>query len=272
MSTEVDLQAIASRRVVYRIPAMERVTVRRDTTYRAHDGSVQPIDLYYPPEVSAGSLTPAVAIITGYPDAGIHRIFGRFAKDLGSNASWAELIAASGLIAITYVNVDPVADAAGVLEHIREHAAAIGVDRDRIGLWSCSGNVPTAMSLLMSERHDCVRCAAFLFGYMLDLDGSTIVADMSRTIRFANPASGKSIENLRPDLSLFVARAGLDETPRLNETIDAFVSAALARNLAIEVVNHHRGRHAFDAVDDTDATSDVIRRVLSFLAGHLLRR
>ena len=87
MSPEIDLQAIASRRIVYRVP---RECVRRAQSYRAADGTMQPIDLYYPSTAVSGSMLPAVVMITGYPDAGMLRIFGRHAKELGSNVSWAE--------------------------------------------------------------------------------------------------------------------------------------------------------------------------------------
>ena len=69
---------------------------------------------------------------------------------------------------------------------------------------------------------------------------------------------------------LVVARAGLDEMPGLNRTIDAFVAQALERNLAITLVNHREGPHAFDAVHDSDETRRIIRQVLMFLASHLL--
>src|SRR5262249_13642137 len=129
--TQVDLQAIASRRVVYTMAGVEHVQVVRDRTYEASDGTRQLMDIYYPPVVTASMRTPAVLIVTGYSDAGVHRIFGRYAKDVGSNVSWAELIAASGMIAVTYVNREPVDDAGRVLRHLHEGAASLGIDRDR---------------------------------------------------------------------------------------------------------------------------------------------
>ena len=266
MSQNVDLRAIAERRVVYRMPGMSEVTVRRDFTYRAADGSAQPLDVYYPPAPAGPQ--PAVLVVTGYADAGVHRIFGRYAKDIGSNVSWCELLAASGMIAVTYVNTDPAADAVAVLEHVIANGAPIGIDASRIGVWSSSGNVPNALSLLM-RRHAVVKCAALLYGVMLDLDGSNAVAELAQTIRFVTPAAGRTPADLPPDLPLCIARAGRDETPRLNETIDRFVAHALAHNLPMMVLNHHTGPHAFDAVDDSDASRDVVRRVLAFLRDRL---
>jgi hypothetical protein len=261
--TDIDLEAIASRRIVSR-PA--GAVHRREHEYRAADGSLQAMDIYYPSD--ARSLLPAVLLVTGYPDAGMQRIFGRRAKDLGSNVSWAELLAAAGLVTVTYVNVEPSADAAAALQYLGTSGRSLGIDADRIGVWANSGNVPNALGLLMGAGREAVRCATLLFGYMLDLAGSTIVKEMSR-FGFVTPADGKSVDDLPADLPLFIARAGLDETPRLNETIDAFVRGALVRNLPITVTNHHAGPHAFDAVLDSAETRRVIDQVVAFLHHHL---
>ena len=68
---------------------------------------------------------------------------------------------------------------------------------------------------------------------------------------------------------LFVARAGQDESPHLNEALDRFVADALARDLAVTVVNHAGAPHAFDLVHDSDATREIIRQLLRFLQFHL---
>jgi hypothetical protein len=266
MSPEIDLQAIASRRIVYKVP---RECVRRAHQYRAADGTMQPIDIYYPPTAVSGSMLPAVVMITGYPDAGVLRIFGRPAKEFGSNVSWAEAIAASGLVVVTYVNVKPYDDAVNVMQHISEYGTELGIDRSRLGVWSCSGSVPTALGVLMDIPERRISCAALLYGYMLDLNGSTIVKDAS-SFGFATPATGRSTADVPAQLPFIVARAGLDEMPGLNRTIDAFVAQALENNLAITLVNHREGPHAFDAVHDSDETRRIIGQVLMFLTSRLL--
>jgi hypothetical protein len=266
MSPEIDLQAIASRRIVYKIPLE---CVRRAQTYRAADGTMQPMDIYYPSTALPGALLPAVVMISGYPDAGVLRVFGRHAKEIGSNVSWAEAMAASGLVVVTYVNVKPYDDAVNVTQHISEHGADLGIDRSRLGVWSCSGSVPNALGILMDSPGRRISCAALLYGYMLDLNGSTIVKDASK-FGFVTPATGRSTADLPRQVPIFVARAGLDEMPGLNRTIDAFIAQALENNLAITLVNHREGPHAFDAVHDSDETRRIIRQVLMFLTSHLL--
>jgi acetyl esterase/lipase len=185
--------------------------------------------------------------------------------------SWAQLTAASGLVAVTYTNRDPATDVHAVLEHVRHHAASLGIDEHRIGLWSCSGNVPTALSVLM--RHDAsayVRCAALSYGFMLDAHGGTGVAEAARQFGFANPCAGRSIEDLPCDIPLFLARAGRDQMPHLNEVLDQFVATGLALNVPMTVVNHADGPHAFDLYHDSETTREVVRQMLAFLRFNLL--
>jgi len=201
-----------------------------------------------------------VVLVPGFPGA---------VKRIGSFVSWAELMAASGLVAITCATKDPVADMEAVLGYVREHAASLGVDGERMGLWACSGHVPNALSLLAHPERGYLKCAALCYGFMLDLDGSTAVADAARMYGFSNPCSNRTFEDLPRGTSLFVARAGRDEFPGLNAALDAFLAQAVRDNRPVTFVNHATGPHAFDVADDSPATRDVIRQVLGFLKSHL---
>jgi len=67
-----------------------------------------------------------------------------------------------------------------------------------------------------------------------------------------------------------VARAGLDN-PWLNDGIDRFVQAALARGASLDLLNHPDGRHGFDILDDDARSRQIIQRTLDFLREHLER-
>ena len=137
-------------------------------------------------------------------------------------------------------------------------------------MWSCSGNVPNAISVLTQGAHDYLKCAVLCYGLMLDLDGDTSVADAARQWRFANPCAGKSVDDFPRDVPLFIVRAGQDVTPHLNETIDRFMSKALTRNLPITFVNHSTAPHAFDIMDDSERSREIVRQILTFMRFHLL--
>jgi acetyl esterase/lipase len=67
----------------------------------------------------------------------------------------------------------------------------------------------------------------------------------------------------------FVARAGRDEVPGVKETIDQYVSAAIAQNAPLTFVNHPSGEHGFDNQNDDDRSREIIRAAIEFLKEHL---
>ena len=260
---------ISKRRVVYSVSGAGAATVRRDHEYRVVDGGSLTMDVYCPPDSTSGAPRPAVLFVTGFPDSGAERMMGCKQKETGSYISWAELTTTSGLVAITYTNAEPATDAHEVLNYVRQNAAALGIDENRIGLYACSGSVPTALSLLMQGGRDHLKCAAFCYGYMLDFTGSTRMADSARQFGFVNPCVGKSVADLPRDLPLFIARAGQDRMPGLNEALDDFVLKALTCNLPVTLVNHSNGPHAFDLFHDSETSREIIRRILQFMQFHL---
>ena len=107
--------------------------------------------------------------------------------------------------------------------------------------------------------------AVLFYPYTIDLGGATGVADAARMFNFAVPCAGRTADEVAADLPTFVARAGLDQMPQLNVALDRFVTAALERNLPLTLVNHARGSHAFDLMDDSPASRAVIAQSLAFL-------
>ncbi len=122
----------------------------------------------------------------------------------------------------------------------------------------------------MQDSEHYPRCAVLCYGYMLDRDGATSVADAAKQWGFANPTAGKLVADLRRDVPLLLARAGRDQMPGLNETLDRCVIQMLSDNLPVTLVNYSVGPHAFDIVDDTPMSREVIRWILAFLQFHLL--
>ncbi len=259
---------IVKKTAVYQLPGMDAVTVHRDVVYLQTDTGDLTLDVYSPtapPDRATGARTPTVVLIAGYSDVGFGKMLGCRFKDMGSSVSWARLIAASGLTAITYANREPAADLRSLLGYLRQNAESLGIDETRIGAWASSGNVPLALSLLLRDAAPPLCCAALSYGFMLDLDGMTGTAEASKQFGFANPCAGKTLDDLAVDIPLFLARAGKDQFPHLNESIDRFVAGALARNLPVTLVNHPEGPHAFDLFLDNEMSREIIRQILGFL-------
>lgn len=256
------------REVVLRLPGMDAVSVQSGLRYAGDDGSRQLMDVYRPSASAPGPL-PAVVFVTGYSDVGGRQMLGCSLKEMAAYIGWAKLVAARGMIAVTYETEEPIRDARALLAHVDANAAALGIDASRIGIWSASGNVPNALAVL-AERGG-IACAALCYGYMLDRHGTDDVAKAAQQFGFAYPAPTASLDALR-DIPLLVVRAGRDEMPGLNRSIDRFVSAALDANADIGVLNFPEGQHAFDILDDTDASRAAIRQILRFFELHLLGR
>ncbi|HNH84796.1 MAG TPA: alpha/beta hydrolase [Acidobacteriota bacterium] len=271
MSQDTPQDHISRKLVLFQLPDQDRVTIRQDIVFQTVGDDVLTLDLYVPADAKSGDLLPAVIIVTGYPDVGFQKLVGCKFKEMGSSVSWGKLIAASGMIAITYTNREPVADVHALLRFVQQSATEPGIDASRIGLWASSGNVPLALALLMEPDFQDVQCAAFCYGYTLDLSGATHVADVSRMFGFANPGQGKSMADLPRTTPLFFARAGQDQCPHLNETLDQFLVDALRCNLPVSVINHPEAPHAFDLLHDSPETREIIQHILRFLHVHLLK-
>jgi hypothetical protein len=269
MNEELPHDHVTKKPVVYRIPGMESAAIRRDVEYRTSDGGPLTMDLYYPANFQTGARLPAVVFVHGFSDAGIGmpKVFGwPKLKQWAMCTSLGQLAAASGIVAIAYTNREPATDLIELLHHVRQNAAALGIDENRIALHAWSGCAPLALFALMEERY--LKCTVLSCGYMLDLDGYTGVAEMATQFGFVNPAAGKSVDDVPKDLPLFIVRAAQEQFPHLNEMLDAFIAHALKRNLPVSLVNH-QGPHGFEIMQDSDNSRETIRQMLTFLQFHL---
>lgn len=232
------------RPIVNTHPDTSRVEVRRDITYKTVGDAALKLDLYLPPGTKQGARLPVVIFVNGVGDPQNGPKF----KDWGQYTGWSRLVAAStGLAAISYDARQPsvTPDTVDLVKYVRDNAATLGIDPERIALWSCSANVNLGLPLVMDETRKYVRAGVFYYGVMND-----------------HPS--------RADVPLFVARAGNDN-PNLNRSIDAFVAASLADEVPITFVNYVDGQHAFDVVDDTERTREVVKQTLEFLRFNLTR-
>ena len=247
---------------------MDAVEVRRDVAYGPTDPHRR-FDLYYPTGQTQHQLWPAVIIVAGYPGTMEPRVTPLTYKEIGWTVSMCQLIAVSGMVAIAYTNREPAADLRTLFEHIHESAGPLRIDPARVGVLAVSGNVPTALTTIMKDADRSPACAVFGFGCLLDLDGATDVADAARQFGFANPGAGRTVADLRRDVPLFITRAGRDQFPGMNASIDRFIRQGLIENLPITFVNHAEGPHAFDLFDDSRTSREILRQTLRFLRQHL---
>jgi len=153
-------------------------------------------------------------------------------------------------------------DVIALLEHVRAHAASYDIDPERMVLWAFAGSGPL-LTVALNPRRAYVRG---LIAYYCSLDFAT-------PARTGPPAPREILEGLSPATQLrrygcavpiLVARAGRD-TPEVNRSLAAFVEAALASEVPIELLNHPNGEVGFDVRNDDARSREIIARTLAFI-------
>jgi len=268
----MDLEVLR-KSLVYIVPGMEQAAVRAELRYHADADDALRMDVYLPPELLTGARRPGVLFIHGGP---VPSDLPLRPKDWGVYRSYGRLMAASGLVGITfnhrYYGMDHLEQAAHDIEtaiaYVRAHANDFNLDPDRLALWAFSGGGPF-LSLALREHLPYVRCLVSYYA-LLDLrpfQGRAAGAVTDAVLHAFSPVAHLEA-GAAPAFPILVARAGQDQ-PTLNGTIDSFVQAALAANLPIELMNHLRGQHAFDILDADDRSREIIARTVTFVQMHL---
>jgi hypothetical protein len=126
---------ITTRRVLYEIPGMQSVQVRK-SEFKGADGEPLPLEIYD----AINPISDAVVVILeGYPDPGVEKHVGCKFMEMEWTICMARLIAASGMTAITHSNRDPEPDANALIAHLSTKTW-------RGGIWSASGHGPVVLA------------------------------------------------------------------------------------------------------------------------------
>jgi dienelactone hydrolase len=240
---------------------MDRIRRERDLAYKSLPTGPLLMDIYRPLE--ADKARPAVILVhgDGPPD------WLKDIKDWGQYVSWGQLLAASGLTALTFNHrstegwtriAEALSDVEDLVAFVRAGATRYNVDPDRLAVWVASAGGFIGAHVALSNR-PAVRCLVIFYGLMEPPPSAG-----AEPGRFSAAAK---IDQEGPPI--FVGRAGLDR-PRLNETLDGFTNAALRAGLDVELHNHSTGRHAFDLLDPGPRSSEIIARSVEFLRSRLL--
>lgn len=253
------------RTVVYTVPDMDKVVVKRNLVYRRDMGQELLLDAYLPHHAQPGDALPGVIFIHGGPVPADWAV-----KDRGQYRSWGPLAAASGFVAFTFNHryhapellLQSVEDVVAAIVYVRENAAAFSLDPDRLCLWTCSGGGPH-ITFALREQPDYVCCLVIYYA-VLDLRPVDFLVEAlgEESCRQYSPLT--AIEAGPMHFPIFIARAGLDH-PGLNQTIDAFVTQALQVNATLELMNHPQGEHGFDVMNDDARSRHILARTLAFM-------
>jgi acetyl esterase/lipase len=257
--------------VLYTVPGMDRVKVRRDLVYKQTDDPYVRMDVYTPPDLPAGEARPAVLFIHGGATT------DEKAKDWGVYRTWGRLVAASGLVGVTFTHrlgyprtriLDGASDVRDAIAYVRDHAAELGVDKDRLCLAAYSAGGPM-LAPFLNEPPAYIRCLVAFYTFM----------DIRQTPEHRASETAETLDRFSPIVQiarnpgrvppLFLARAGQDQIPTLKDSIDRFVAEALARNIPLTLMNHPVAGHGFDTRTDDDRSKEILRGAVEFMKLHL---
>lgn len=258
--------------LVYRTAGTENVNVKKNLKYTSADNTNLLMDVYSPPNMSKTERRPAVVFIHG--SAGAEAT----PKDWGLYNSWGRTIGASDLIGVVFTHrlssrktslEDAGNDLTEALNYIRANADSLGIDENRICLAAYSGG-GALLAPAMREKPDYVRCLVNFYAFMdIQQSGNLFSANETKeNLQKFSPI------NYLADVSdkippIFIARAGRDQVPTINDSIDRFTSLALSKNLPITIVNHQNGVHGFENQNDDERSREIIQSAVAFMKLHL---
>jgi acetyl esterase/lipase len=258
--------------VVYRIPGMDGVKVKSNLKYTDVGDPNLLMDVYNPPDLKKGEKRPAVIFIHG--GAGSQTT----PKDWGLYTSWGRLVAASGLTAVIFTHrlsaekaslQDGASDLAAAIGYARANADTLGIDKTRLCLAAYSAGGALLASTLR-DKPEYVRCIVNFYAFMdIQQKGNLFTVNESKeTLQTFSPINYLTDESSKLP-PIFIARAGLDQVPTMDDSIDRFIHEALAKNIKLTVFNHPTGVHGFDNQNDDDRSREIIQSAIAFMTFHL---
>jgi acetyl esterase/lipase len=265
------LRDLVMKPVVYSVPGMDKVSVKTNLKYTDANDPNLLMDVYTPQGLAKGERRPAVIFIHGGAGSESRP------KDWGIYISWGRLVAASGMVGVTFTHRlgypkplmnESAADVEAAVSYVRANADALGVDRDRLCLAAYSAGGPL-LSPAMRDRPAYVRCLVAFYAF-LDVQQSDLHRqhETPETVKAFSPITylAEGAERIPP---IFVARAGLDQIPTMNDSIDRFIREAVAKNAPLTVYNHPGGVHGFDNQTPDARSREIVRAALDFMRTHL---
>ena len=244
------------------LPGMGRPPVFANLAYHHVAGHDLAMDVYLP----VARAMPRPAVLLGGPPA----FWG--GKNSSQKVGWAQVLAASGLAAVTFDHrsdqfmkapLDPIADVAAAIDYVRARGSAIGIDADRLALLGFSlGTGPWHVAAAFSEPRKYVR-ALVLYYTLLDFDDSEIKPAPELT----EVATARMyLERARKDFPrTLLIKAGKDRFVGINASIDRFVATARHVGASVELITHDDGEHGFEVMAPHERTTEIITRTVTFL-------
>ena len=266
------IKSFAGKPLVYTVQAVDKVEVRRDLVYKRVGSQDLKMDVYRL-ATNTRSLPAIIFIHGGFLPVNLRTE----PKDWEIFQGYGSVVAASGFIGIAFNHrlyeswmslENSTSDLADLIAYVRKNADTLGVDADRIALWSFSAGGPLLASALR-QPEPYIRCIVSYYS-LLDLqhterESRGTLSDQA--LLDYSPLHQLELQSM-PVAPMFVARMGHD-MPNINDSVDRFIPVALLKNVDLTLINDPEGHHGFDIEDNTDASREIIRETVEFLKIHL---
>jgi acetyl esterase/lipase len=253
-------------------PGTALVKITPDLRY--HPAATDPnllMDVYAPLAVKPGERRPVLMFVHGGAGSASRP------KDWGLYKGWGRLAGASGLVGVTFTHrlgfpkpylAESGADLAAAIDYVRANAAKLGADPDHICLAAFSAGGPL-LTVGLDEKRPYVRCLIAVYAF-LDVQQSSLHRDNEPAERVKQYSMIEHLGGKRArEMPMLIARAGRDEIPTMNDSIDRYIARAIRENANVTVMNHPAGVHGFDNQNDDDRSREIMEFVLTFAGRHL---
>jgi acetyl esterase/lipase len=269
--SEKTFEELVNAPVVMTLPRMDQVRVIADQKYASAADPNLLMDVYLPPGLKPGERRPVVLYVHGGAGSESRP------KDWGIYRSWGRLAAASGFVAVTFTHrlgypkpllAESGQDVGEAIDFVRANAARFQVDPDQVCLAAYSAGGPL-LTVGYDEKRTYVRCLIAFYAF-LDVQQSSLHRDHEPAERVRAYSVIEHLGQPRANaIPMFIARAGRDEIPTMNDSIDRFIARAIRENANVVVWNHPQGVHGFDNQNDDDRSREIIAASLAFMKAHL---
>ncbi len=216
--------------IVYYTEDMSKVTAERNAAYTKGEK----MDIYYPLESQAGEKHHAVMLVHGKSSE-------TNLKDSSFYKSWGELLAASGFTAITF-NWRRPDDIAELIRCVRDNAETYRVDPNSITVLAFSAGVEDGLRQGLAVGGESIKSMVGYYGMP--------------------PKEILTQNEVLPPILLAVA--GLDSKGFIDSSTRFFEEGS-SLGFDVQLLEHPKGRHAFDLFNDDDTSREIIRQTLEFI-------
>lgn len=262
--------AAARRPVVMTLPGMDQAVVTKDIRYSDIAEARVAMDVYRPAGLKAGERRGAVIFIHGGGPPGAPM------KEMGVYTSYGRLMAAQGLVGVTFTHrqgypertIEGGADVAAAVAYVRAHAAELNIDPDRLCLAAYSlGGV--MLTPYLKDAPAYVRCLVAYYP-MMDLETSARHREAEKAEVLAAWSPIRHVGAKGRKAPLFLARAGADEIPDLLPGLDRFIAEAVKADYPLTLANNPGAPHSFDIrPGPTPRTLEILAETFGFVKRHL---